>query len=406
MTNTSETATIYRTIWLIAAIGILGFSWVLNGPIYDEGHYLQNTIRFATGELNWWEFSTHRGPTGPGYAWVHAILWRIFPSMTLLRISNALLIISSSILIASCRRFDWKAALLLLVFPGIWVSSALALTEAISVFFISAGLFVYSKSQNHGNGVMALFALAISIGLAAFSRQTLIVTGCAFPLLWIWSRVNGKFVKPGPYLLAFFLVFVIPIPMFLEWSGLLPKDDFAHEQITSQGIFAINHVAYGMAYILLFLRLLDAKGWLNKILPEWKSITGLFVLCFFSCLACDWQYAPMTSILSETLGIRGLQIVATIFPAVSLTMCFALAWRGFKRLKPLNLPELSDLELFAVFACLTIIFSNGAITHQFSTRYLTMCAPFLASIAHKFPTRPILIGGFLFLNFLSLYSYT
>ena len=406
MTNTAEAATIYRSLWIVAAMGILGFSWVLNGPIYDEGHYLQNTIRFASGELNWWEFSTHRGPTGPGYAWVHAVLWRIVPSITLLRISNALLIISSSILIASCRRFDWKAALLLLVFPGIWVSCALALTEAISVFLISAGLFVYSKSQNRGNGVMALFALAISIGLAAFSRQTLIVTGCAFPLLWIWARLNKEMVQPGPYLLAFSLVLIIPLPMFLAWSGLLPKDDIAHEQITRQGLFALNHVAYGLAYILLFIGLLDVRGSLHKIFSEWKSISGLFVLGLFLCLACDWQYTPMKSVLSETLGIRGLQIVASIFPAVSLTMCFALVWKGFKRLKPLNMPELSKLELFAVLACLAIVFSNGAITHQFSTRYLTLCAPFLASIAHRFSTRPILIGGFLFLNFLSLYSYT
>lgn len=405
MRVTAETAPIYRTLWLISAMGILGFSWFLNGPIYDEGHYLQNTVRFATGESNWWEFSTHRGPTGPGYAWVHAVLWRIYPSMTLLRVSNAFLVISSSVMIAGCEKFDWKAAAILLVFPGIWVSSSLALTEAISIFLISAGMFVFSRRQNQSYSAKFLFVLAISIGLAAFSRQTLIVTGCVFPLLWIWTRLNGKMVKLGPYLLAFFLVLIIPMPMFLEWSGLLPKDDFAHEQITSQGIFAFNHVAYGLAYILFFIGLLDARGWFHKILSEWKSISGLFILSLFLCLACDWQYAPMKSILAATLGIWGLQIVSIVFPAVSLTMCFALAWKGFNLLKTPNITELNDSELFAILACSIIIFSNGAITHQFSTRYLTMCAPFLASLAHKIPTKPILIGGFLLLNFFSLYSY-
>ena len=65
----------------------------------------------------------------------------------------------------------------------------------------------------------------------------------------------------------------------------------------------------------------------------------------------------------------------------------------------------SRMDLFALSGIVLVVLTALAITHQFSSRYLVLSAPFFALLAQRWEIRWVPLVILLALNFLSLYSY-
>ena len=391
-------------LFTVASLGILLFAvFIPDQCFYDERHYLLNTQNFASGVTDWWDFSNHRGPTGPGYAWVHAAIWNVIPNVTYLRLCNAILLIVSAGFVSRIKPLNWTAGALMLGFPGIWVSGALALTEVYSIFILSTACWMASKSSKQGYQWLILGA---SIGLACFSRQTLLaVTPAFFIVAMIQIFMQGS--KTGkPAILGGVIAILIPMPMLYGWGGLLPVDDSAHEQITGHGKFSVINMAYSVSYMFILSAALAIEIRKEVYRLKW-ILAGCLVIGGCLEVALDYEYLPMKSTLIQLLGQNMSTLIAGVFPAMSIGITLFLATRLFS--DPIEnskkIAKENPLIIFSALCVILIVFSNGAITHQFSSRYLTVCAPFLAALLTSKKISLVAVLSLILLNLASITSY-
>jgi|GEM_PF-4891738 len=391
-------------LFIIPSIAIALFAIFIPGQcIYDEQHYLVNTKSFASGVTQWWDFANHRGPTGPGYAWIHAAIWNIIPTVTCLRLSNAVLLITSAVFVSRIKPFNWTAGAVLLNFPGIWVSGALALTEVYSIFLLSIALWISSKYEKHRYHWIILGAL---ISFACFSRQTLLAVAPAFFIVSMSEFLLKRSKDWIPMLLGGAALILIPLPMFLSWGGLLPVDDIAHEQITSQGNFSLMNMSYSLSYMIILLTALTTEI-RNEVYGSKWILLGCLVLGGCLEASLDYEYLPMKSTVIQLLGQNTSSLIAGVFPAMSIGLTLFLVTRFF--LNPIEhikkVAQESPIIIFSALCVILIVLSNGAITHQFSSRYLTVCAPFLAVLLKSKKITLFAVLGLTLLNLTSVLSY-
>lgn len=376
------------------ALCILQFS---GQAIYDEGHYLYNTLSFTDGSLKWWAFDTHRGPTGPLYAWVHSLVWNCLPGVPMLRWMNFILFgLSIALVSRTSNGWNWQRGLLLLAFPGIFVSAGLALTEMISVFFISLSLCLleFNPQRKATGGVL--------LGLAALSRQTLITQVAAMPMTdFIRGQNKSTLMRT---LLGTLLTVAITAPMFLGWRGLLPLDE-SQESIQSHSPLNPLNITLGFGYLAIIGGLI----WKFTIRLERRHLwiaTSTLLLGLGLSAALDWKYLPLKSTMIRLFG-DSAEWLSYGLPGLSSGIVIAGTYWLF-----LNRQRLFTLRMtgtacwtFSLISVAILVLTNGGIAHQFSTRYLVVGAPYFAVVFGQFPAR---ISGFLLLmigNVLSLLSY-
>ena len=391
-------------LFIISSIAIALFAIFIPGEcIYDEQHYLVNTQHFASGVTKWWDFASHQGPTGPGYAWIHAAIWSIIPSVTYLRLCNAVLLITSAVFVSRIKPFNWSAGALLLSFPGIWVSGALALTEVYSIFLLSIALWISAKYTNRNYHWLILGTL---IGFACFSRQTILAVAPAFFIVAMSELLLKRSKNWMPMLLGGAALILLPLPMFLSWGGLLPFDDSAHEAITSHGSFNLINMSYSVSYMFILSAAL-VKEIRNKVYRSKWILVGCLVIGVCLETALGYEYLPMKSTVIQLLGQNTSTLIAGAFPAMSIGLILFLATCFLSA--PLenhkNFMNENPIAVFSAVCVIMIVLSNGAITHQFSSRYLTVCAPFLAILSRSIAITHVTIFGLIVLNLLSLLSY-
>ena len=376
------------------ALCILQFS---GQAVYDEGHYLYNTISFADGSLSWWAFDTHRGPTGPLYAWVHSFGWRVSPGVPTLRWMNFFLFVLSVGLISKTPQgWNWQRGLLMLAFPGIFVSAGLVLTEMVSVCLISLSLFLLESSPHRkaSGGVL--------LGLAALSRQTLITQAAAMPMTrLLGGQDTSRWTRT---LLGALLTIAITAPMFLGWGGLLPFDE-SQESIQSHPPLNPLNIALGFGYLAII------GGLVGKLKVElhWRSVliaASIFLFSVGASAALGWHYLPMKSVLTSLFG-SAAEWLSLGLPALSITVLVAgITWavQNRQRIQAMQ-QSWTVCWTFSLLSIAILILTNGGIAHQFSSRYLVVGAPYFAVVFGQCSPR---ISGFLLLiagNVFSLLSY-
>jgi len=391
-------------LFIIPSVAIALFAIFIPGQcIYDEQHVLLNTQNFVSGATKWWDFKNHRGAMGPGYAWIHAVVWNLIPNITYLRLCNCVLLITSAVFVSRIKPFNWTAGAVLLSFPGIWVSGALALTEVYSIFILSVALWLASKPLKPK---YQWLILGVSIGLACFSRQTLLAVTPAFFILAMSERFMRRSKNWKPILLAGAIAILIPMPMFYGWGGLLPVDDSAHEQITSHGRFSMINMIYSISYMLILFSAL-----VKEIRDEVTKNKWLFLMYigigWIIAMILGYEYLPMKSTLIQLTGQELSKSLAAAFPALSIGITLFLVTRLF--LNPIEhikkVARENPIIIFSALCVILTILSNGAITHQFSSRYLTVCAPFLAVLLRSKKITLVAVLGLILLNLASILSY-
>lgn len=390
-------------LFTVASLGIILFAiFIPNQCIYDEQHYLFNTQNFASGATKWWDFTNHRGPTGPGYAWIHTLVWSLIPDITYLRLCNGVLLITSAVFVSRIKPYNWTAGALLLSFPGIWVSGALALTEVYSIFILSGALWMVNKPLKPKYHWLII---GVSIGLACFSRQTLLAVTPAFFIVAMIQFFLQRSKTWKPALLGGVIAILIPMPMFYEWRGLLPND-IDRDHITSHGTFSMINMAYSISYVFIFCGALMKNNREEVTKNKW-----VFLLCtgigWIAAISLGYEYLPMKSTLIQLVGHELSMSLATAFPALSIGITLFLVTRLFSN--PIEnskkIAKKNPLIVFSVLCLILIVLSNGAITHQFSSRYLTVCAPFLAFSSRSMKISHATILALIIMNGVSLLSY-
>lgn len=380
-------------------------------PIYDEAHYLRNTVHIASGKFQAFEFDAHYGPTGPGYAWLHAIVWKFAPQVTAIRIANVLLFLLSILLVSRTHegRWDPKPALMMVCFPGIWVSASLGLTEMFSVFFLSLAVFFFRQKSLLPRWNVLLSA--VMIGIAVYSRQTLIALSGVFFLLALQAFVERrKFDFPSA--LGGGLILLMALPLFMAWKGLLPADEnpeiYARRGVISPENFTYAFV-YALAFGLLAFKLPIARWWHNVSIRamDVALVAGAALVAAAVTWSYELSYIPLKGTIVNALGEDTGHAIGQVFSWASIAMILlflgAVARAG-ARIKDWA-RGVSRMDVFALSGIVLVVLTALAITHQFSSRYLVLSAPFFALLAQRWEIRWAPLMLLLALNFLSLYSY-
>jgi len=194
--------------------------------------------------------------------------------------------------------------------------------------------------------------------------------------------------------------------MFYGWGGLLPVDDSAHEQITGHGKFSVINMAYSVSYMFILSAALVMEIRKKVYRLKW-ILAGCLVIGGCLEVALDYEYLPMKSTLIQLLGQNMSTLIAGVFPAMSIGITLFLATRLFS--DPIEnskkIAKENPLIIFSALCVILIVFSNGAITHQFSSRYLTVCAPFLAALLTSKKISLVAVLSLILLNLASITSY-
>ncbi len=349
--------------------------------IYDEIYYIsiaQDYLR--EGFTN--EFIRNiSAPTGILYALVHNFFAPITNfSVPNVRFVSLGLILCSYLLIFSWLNFASKkcieSSLLIsamwLVAPTTGVIGCMALTEIPSICFCLASslilAFTYNQSKWRKNIFLVVIGLITSgllLGLSTWGRQNFIVIVLAsLPLFFPLTRKSIFFATI--YSLSALLIFIYPISI---WNGLVPPTVSFVEKGYRISNFILSCSYLGFIGAIVYPKIL----FLDRKITSAIIAFSVLLVGFYS----DLRYLPSRMIVEKLFGSMGVFIlsylIGVFFTSLGLIFIYSLVKESiFKR----N----DTILIYCAISIVLICLSNIKITHQFSSRYVTLAIPFLLYI--------------------------
>ena len=189
-------------------------------------------------------------------------------------------------------------------------------------------------------------------------------------------------------------------------TGLLSATNNFDYFSYGQGNFSLMNMSYSLSYMIILLTALTTEI-RNEVYGSKWILLGCLVLGGCLEASLDYEYLPMKSTVIQLLGQNTSSLIAGVFPAMSIGLTLFLVTRFF--LNPIEhikkVAQESPIIIFSALCVILIVLSNGAITHQFSSRYLTVCAPFLAVLLKSKKITLFAVLGLTLLNLTSVLSY-
>ena len=241
---------------------------------------------------------------------------------------------------------------------------------SLSLLLLLRGLHAF----HGGRSAMVWFLSAgICLGISVWGRQPYLLLAGVPVLLALLER---RLLAPAA---AFFVLAVgIPAPLFLIWKGFLPPAQVLHPG------FSLVHGLLSFAYAGVCFVLLGARSrWLS---PKWA-----LALVAATVLANVWlggfAIAPFRSLAERYLSTRELTLYGNLagsvflsFGVLSAAALLRLIWRSRAGVESLDTRD--SLGRIVIYAGLFCIAAAPLLdTHQYSSRYTAMCAPYLVLAA-------------------------
>ena len=419
--------------------------------IYDEVYYFQYASDLAKKGMGVDYLRELIAPPGPLHGIVHyALGWATGLRPIPMRIvTNGIFLaagVCASLLFLRVGRHEaWYGMSLLYAIPFAGVVIGVSLTESSAMLAATlATLLVVVGEQTLDSSRKALggevrgekwfgYGLVAMAGFlyasAVWGRQNYLVVLAALPLLFF--QVGGFAWRP--WLLVTLLGGAGAVLLFGIWGGLVPEAvrfvSVGRGESDAVGVVAGLNIIFGirsLAYAALAFGVL-APGVFRR---EWRLVFLCGAMALLGCLIFEpMRFLPSAYLVSKILGESLLVPASIVFGAGfaflgfwlfasvvwncwSLVRGDALGTRGksvelFESLGRIGCNE--KLYLFGATAWLLILASNMKISHQFSSRYVVVAAPFLliTAIYHFRPSTAAflrLICGFA-LSMLLLANY-
>lgn len=375
MRNVSST-TIVSTTGKIAFVVIGVWICVWQRPFfYDEYLYLSNVLLFV--QLGWSTdfLLAYKGSAGPVYAVLQAYLLPITDlTPWAVRLVNWFLLGCCIYLLHHLGKKEtkqfWHSPWQLVLFPMVWVVTGMALTEMVSLtlFLVSVVALYQSEPKRHllwQIGWLLLSALAM--GLAIAGRQTYALGLVAMPLLW--RHVYGYFSLHLGWWLA--LAAAPMAYLYWVWGGFTAPYDWQKYQ-SLQRAFAWQHVVIALGYIGILEALLSPTELQLAKSKRWIVLAAI--------LGLGWAPLDFTPLASWVHSVP-IWVDVVVRLVNGLLFASACLWLLSKAMYLRDHP-FSYGTYFYIGWMLLVAIACGAITHQFSSRYLLAALPFVGTFMH------------------------
>ena len=254
-----------------------------------------------------------------------------------------------------------------------WVLGGLALTEMIGMLCAVLGLWGFVAQVDSRAApfvrwiVMALSGLAV--GMSFFSRPPLFVVAFA-PLVYLSAR-------PRPWReVTLFLMSaaVVVAPAVFLWGGLVPpKVDFY-----SSSAFSVSHavLAFGYAGVVMLL-----------LCPAWFALSPMSLTSVVAAAVVANVLVPMVEITAlGTVANRVLpDALLAVYPRLVGGLCLGAGVIFLVTTLRKVAANRRDVAWMAVaVTMLLVVLATGKATHQFSSRYVGVAAPFMVIAAARY----------------------
>jgi 4-amino-4-deoxy-L-arabinose transferase-like glycosyltransferase len=316
---------------------------------------------------------------GPLYPVLHAL---IFPftkfQAPYVRWLNVSLLFISIVALSICLKSykftkPFYRSVAILSVPMVWVTTGMALTEVpaftMATLSLLAAIFATSNEKPRQFCYINFIVSGLFAGLAILGRQTY------FPLIFIflflaWFNRTWRL----PAISGFSIAFLIPLPVFILWGGLVPKS----QSIVAGGI-NLTHGLLAIAYLGIVVAIL-APSFFLILLTHWKWLVGAtFLIILTNITILKFEFKVLLSLakyfpFSEDYY---LLIMGSILIIASVVFTLATFFNLFHKY---------DDKLFLTMTALTILGASTAfgITHLFSSRYIMNCFPFILLMIQPF----------------------
>lgn len=377
--NSSKKAILFSFIAFLIYIFLVAIS--PRKLIYDEIYYIsiaQDYLR--EGFTN--EFIRNiSAPTGILYALVHNLFVPItnfnapnvrFVSLGLLLCSYLLIFSWLNFTSKKCIESSLLVSAMWLALPTTGVIGCMALTEIPSICFCLTSTLILAFTYNQGAWRKNVFLVAIGLivsgillGISTWGRQNFIVVVLAsIPLFLPLNRKSIFFATI--YSLSALLIFIYPLSV---WNGLVPPAVSFVEKGYRISNFILSFSYLGFIGAIIYPKILFFD---KKITPAIIAFSGLLV-GFYS----DLRYLPSRMIVEKLFGSMGVfvlsYLIGIFFTSLSLIFIYSLV-------KETILKKNDTILIYCAISIVLICLSNIKITHQFSSRYITLAIPFLLYI--------------------------
>lgn len=384
------------------AFAILGI-WIVvwQRPFFfDESLYLDNVNLFLKYGWSQQFLLAYKGSAGPVYAVFQALLLPITGfNPWVIRVVNWLLLgVCVGVLYAIQKResgLHWQSQWQVVLFPMIWVVTGMALTELLSLALCMISILAIYKSASQKQIIwQLLFVLlsALAMGLAIAGRQTYLLGLLAMPFLW--RHVYGNYSVRLVWWMGLSLV---PIAyLYSIWGGFTAPYDWQKYALLKR-TFLWEHVLLAFGYLGLVEGLLSASKLPIYLLKWWLLFAGLLGIVWHPIVftpLVNWVNRFGVETVWVTLLVNGL-----LFASACLWIGSMVVW--------LKETRISYIKIFCVIWIGLTAVACGAITHQFSSRYLVAALPFIGAIGSMSRTQshlPLLRWLPLFLPIIGIFS--
>ena len=375
---------VLNTIVLLFSLIVI-CTMVLFSPhslIYDEVYHLEGAKLLVEGssmlDLLKAPLPSAPGPLYPAIQAVFAPLTGL--QVPQIRLLNLFLLLLSILALSTCLhqcKFTqpvYRASSILAI-PIFWVVGGIALTEVPAFLMATISCltasFAIKNSTTSKMRYIFFLLLGFFAGLSILGRQTY------FPLIFIFVVIAfSRRYLLFPAISAFLTAFLIPLPVFLIWGGLVPDSQSGISFLTVDNI---KHGFLAFAYLGSVIVIL-APSFFLILLNDWKkwlivscSLAIINVLVFkfkFSSFASLAKYFPSSRENYELLV--GTVLIVLFFILITSTT--------------LNLIHKYEDKLFVIMLVSTIVATSTCfgIGHQFSSRYLMTSFPFVVLMIQPF----------------------
>jgi hypothetical protein len=378
-------------LWIPIVVYILLVAVSPKELIYDEVFYIDIAKQLAKSGLTSQFIENMTAPTGILYGIVHLIpsgLTGLQPPW--IRWVNVifaggccyfLYLISDKLR----QTFQQRPANPSISIPAAWLCApinaiilCLALTEMSGIFFSLAGTYFALDSSLEAEQrripVGKLILSGVLFGLSIWGRQNFIIVPVCTLFLFLpltWKRVC-----------SFLLLLGSSLPFFLGpiiiWKGLVPK--------------TVGFVESGLALNSLFFSLYYLSAVLCIVSPNlyWPIKKSKLVICLALSAATlalmpSLIWSPSQYFIKNLFGATGLMVSGVLFSSIFLALSY---FTIFSMIEIALKNPRDKIVHFLLSSSALLLISNVKITHQFSSRYITLALPFALILVYNYTSIP------------------
>ncbi len=261
-----------------------------------------------------------------------------------------------------------------LAIPAVWLAApvtgvilCMALTELSAIFFSLLGtclLVIHSAKQSIRRFDFILpFLAGISYGLSIWGRQNFVILPVLSVILLFplnSSKLRSYFIVFGISALFFF------VPVMI-WGGLVPPS----VGFVGRGL-KFSSLVFSFYYVVAAL-FLAAPSIFQRLDRRSVLVSGL-IASLVIILFPDLIIVPGAFYITKVFGTLGAFIVGILFSFSLLSLSFITLQTIINKI---FMDNPNRFTVFFLASALILLISNIKITHQFSSRYITLALPYI-----------------------------